>query len=177
MRVIHLLLNLIFKDLKEAWKPVYGVDFEYINSELNPNFATIVGPSEVVVVSTLGIKLENGGGDLHIAMPYSMIEPIRELLDAGTQSDRGEADDRWQKALRREVLNTEINVGSLLLEKQLTLEKLIRLKSGDVIPVDLPESVVLTAENVPIWLGRVGVSGGHYAIELVRRHEGSDFDD
>ncbi|MEN8261156.1 MAG: flagellar motor switch protein FliM [Pseudomonadota bacterium] len=175
MRVIHLLLDLIFKDLKEAWKPVYGVDFEYCNSEVNPHFATIVGPSEVIVVSTLNIKLESGGGDLHIAMPYSMIEPIRELLDAGTQSDRGEADDRWQKALKREILNTEINVGSILLEKRLTLESLLQLKSGDVIPVELPENVVLTAENIPVWVGKAGVSDGHYAIEILHRHDISDF--
>lgn len=98
MRVIALILDLIFKDLKEAWKPVLDVDFEYLNSEVNPQFANIVSPTEVVVVSTIHIEIYGGGGDLQITMPYSMIEPIRELLDAGIQSDRGNTDDRWGKS-------------------------------------------------------------------------------
>jgi len=32
MRVIQILLDMAFKDLKEAWKPVMEVEFEYINS-------------------------------------------------------------------------------------------------------------------------------------------------
>lgn len=104
MRVIRLLLDLIFKDLTEAWKPVMDVDFEYINSEVNPQFASIVSPTEVVVVSTIHVELDGGGGDIHITLPYSMIEPIRELLDAGVQSDRGDMDGRWQTALQLEIM-------------------------------------------------------------------------
>ncbi|MCG8081229.1 MAG: flagellar motor switch protein FliM, partial [Candidatus Thiodiazotropha taylori] len=51
-RVIQLLLNSAFEDLKAAWKPVFQVDFEYSGSEVNPQFANIVSPSEVVVVTS-----------------------------------------------------------------------------------------------------------------------------
>ncbi|MCK5122413.1 MAG: flagellar motor switch protein FliM, partial [Methylococcales bacterium] len=91
MRVIRLIIDLLFKDLKEAWKPVIELEFEYLNSEVNPQFANIVSPTEIVVVSTIHVELEGGGGDISIAMPYAMIEPIRELLDA-VGSDRGEID-------------------------------------------------------------------------------------
>ena len=46
----------------------------------------------------LAAELDGGGGDLHVTMPYSMIEPVREMLDAGFQSD---LDD--QDAVAREV--------------------------------------------------------------------------
>lgn len=166
MRVIRLLLDLVFKDLSEAWKPVLDVEFEYLSSEVNPQFANIVSPSEIVVVSTIHIELDGGGGDVHVAMPYSMIEPIRELLDAGIQSDRGDTDDRWQNALKSEILTAEIEIRSKLAEKQLTLSDILEFRAGDVIPIDMPDTVRLIAEDVPIFSGKVGVSDGYYAIQV-----------
>ncbi len=169
MRVIHLLLDLVFKDLQEAWKPVLNVDFEYLNSEVNPQFANIVSPSEIVVVSTIHVELDGGGGDIHITLPYAMIEPIRELLDAGIQSDRGEVDSRWELALRTDLVSAEINLQSTLIEKTLRVRDVLTMKAGDVIPVEMPEFVQLTAEGVPVFKGRVGVSESHYAIQVTKK--------
>ena len=97
-RIIQKLLKMIFADYKEAWAPVMDAEFEYLDSEVNPSMANIVSPSEVLVVNKFHIDLDGGGGNLHICFPYSMIEPIRELLDAGVQSDKGDTDVRWNKA-------------------------------------------------------------------------------
>jgi flagellar motor switch protein FliM len=103
LRVVRMVLDQCFVDLKEAWQAIMPVNFEYINSEVNPAMANIVGPSEAVVVSTFHIELDGGGGDLHVTMPYSMIEPVREMLDAGFQSDLDDQDERWVKALREDA--------------------------------------------------------------------------
>src|SRR3546814_20128569 len=87
MRVIQLLLRQVFADLQEAWSPVLGLDFDYLSSEVNPHFAHIVSPSEIVVVCKFKIELEGGGGHLHMTFPYSMLEPNRVMLDAGIPSD------------------------------------------------------------------------------------------
>jgi flagellar motor switch protein FliM len=87
-RIIQMVLNAVFTDLKEAWAPVMKLDFEFQNAEVNPQFANIVSPTEVVVVSTFDVELDGGGGQLHVTMPYSMIEPIREHLDMGLQRDQ-----------------------------------------------------------------------------------------
>jgi len=167
MRIIRLIIDLIFKDLKEAWKPVLELDFEYMNSEVNPAFANIVSPAEIVVVSTVHIELEGGGGDINIAMPYSMIEPIRDLLDAGISSDQGESDNnRWQVSLRNEVMRSKVNVNSMLVEKQMKLSDVLHFKKGDVIPIDLPKEVMLRAESIPIFRGEVGLSDGNYAVKI-----------
>ena len=62
-----------------------------------------MSPTEIVVVTSFHVELDGGGGDLHITMPYSMIEPLRELLDAGVASDRVEHDERWAQALKEEI--------------------------------------------------------------------------
>lgn len=168
MRIIRLIIEMIFKDLAEAWKPVMDIEFEYINSEVNPQFANIVSPSEIVVISTIHVELEGGGGDINIAMPYSMIEPIRELLDAVT-SDRGEVDSRWQDSLRNEIMRSEVIVNSKLIEKEMAISEVIELKKGDVIPIEMPETVLLEVENVPVFRGKLGLSDGNYAIEIVEK--------
>ncbi len=165
-RVIQILLQLCFENYKEAWAPVHSVDFEFLNAEVNPQFANIVSPTEVVVVTTFHIELDGGGGDLHMTLPYSMIEPIREVLDAGVQSDREEIDDRWIHCLREEVKVAEVEVTSTLTETQVNLRDLQTIKAGDVIPIDMPESITITTDGIPLFRGKLGVANGNYAIKI-----------
>ncbi|HEX4896527.1 MAG TPA: flagellar motor switch protein FliM [Solimonas sp.] len=166
MRVIQLLLKQAFADLQEAWSPVLPVEFEYMNSEVNPHFANIVSPSEIVVVSSFKIELEGGGGHLHVTLPYSMIEPIRDLLDAGIQSDRGDRDERWGIALREQVQDTMVEIGSELVHTSMSLQQLMQLKPGDVIPVSLPKTLELCVENLPLFRGSFGIANGNNAIRI-----------
>ncbi|NIA01271.1 MAG: flagellar motor switch protein FliM, partial [Planctomycetia bacterium] len=108
LRVIQMVLEIAFKDLMQAWKPVMEVEYDYQSSEVNPHFANIVSPTEVVVVNTFRIELDGGGGDLHVTMPYSMVEPIRDLLDAGVQSDRSDRDERWTHTIREEMKDAQV---------------------------------------------------------------------
>lgn len=73
-RIVQMLLKLVFEDYREAWSPVMGVEFEYLDSEVNPTMANIVSPTEVIVVSSFHIEVDGGGGDFHVVMPYSMVE-------------------------------------------------------------------------------------------------------
>lgn len=120
----------MFEDYKEAWSPVMGVEFEYLDSEVNPSMANIVSPTEVIVVSSFHIEVDGGGGDFHVVMPYSMVEPIRELLDAGVQSDKMETDVRWSSALREEIMDVPVNFRVNLLEKDIALRDLMELQPG-----------------------------------------------
>jgi len=173
MQVVKSVLGKIFDDLKEAWAPVMDVEFEHAGSEVNPHFANIVTPSEVVVVSTIHVELDNGGGDIHITMPYSMLEPIREQLDAGVQSDSSEVDQRWINSLREEIKSAPVEIRSTLTKAEISLRELNKLKAGDVIPVDIPELVSAEIEGIPVFKGQYGLSRGNRAIKVVEmiRHD------
>jgi flagellar motor switch protein FliM len=119
-----------------------------------------------VVVTTFHIELEAGGGDMHICLPYSMVEPIRDLLDAGVQSDRGDRDERWAESLKDEILEARVELSSVLTEVQLSMRELADLKKGDIIPLDIPEMVEVFASEVPVFRGRLGVAEGNYAIKI-----------
>jgi flagellar motor switch protein FliM len=167
LRVVQMVLNQGFIDLAEAWKAVFPINFEYVHSEVNPSLANIVSPSEVVVVSTFHIELDGGGGELHITMPYSMIEPIREILDAGLQSDTDEQDDRWVKALREDVLNAKVDLECDVVRRDITLRNIVDLKEGDVIPIDFPDYHVLTANGVPMFRTQMGQHNGNLALKIL----------
>ncbi len=169
LRVIEMILEQVFIDLKEAWAPVMQLDFVKQNSEVNPQFANIVSPSEVVVVNTFHVEIEGGGGDFHITLPYSMLEPIRELLDAGVQSDRDDTDDRWAESLREEIKTSTVHLSCTLAETEISLRDIMNMKPGDVIPLDVPDLVTMNAENVPVFRGKYGVSRGSMAVKIVEQ--------
>lgn len=168
-RVIQMMLNLAFKDLQQAWTPVLEVAFEYTNSEVNPQFANIVSPTEVVVVSKFHVELEGGGGDMHVTLPYAMLEPIREILDAGVQSDRSEVDERWLTAMREEIEGTEVELNTTLTNVEMSLRDVMKMKPGDVIPIDKPDLVTVKAEDVPVFRGQLGTSHDNLAIKVLEK--------
>lgn len=170
-RIVSLVLNHAFNDLSEAWRPVVPVQFEFMNMELNPEFATIVSPTEVVVISSFHVELDGGGGQFQVVLPYAMLEPIRELLDAGVQSDRVDKDDRWAVALKEDFKTAELSLQSFLSHVTLKVRDILRLKEGDIIPIDMPESVVVKAEGIPVYRGVYGESNELAAIKLTERVE------
>lgn len=165
-RVIRMVLDQAFANLRDAWNPVLAVDFEFLNMEVNPQFANIVSPSEVVVVSRFHVELNGGGGYFHITLPYTMIEPIRDMLNAGVQSDRNDVDQRWVRSLRAEMNTAAVDLSCRLTEATISLRALMRLRPGDIIPIEMPETVMLRAEEVPVLRGRLGRSGGNVAVKI-----------
>jgi len=167
LRVVRMVLEQAFIDLKEAWQAIMEVNFEYINSEVNPAMANIVGPSEAIVVSTFHIELDGGGGDLHVTMPYSMIEPVREMLDAGFQSDLDDQDERWVKALREDLLDVDVPLSATVARRQLRLRDILHMQPGDIIPVELPDEMIMRANGVPSFKVKLGSHKGNLALQVI----------
>lgn len=166
-RVVSLVLEAAFKDLEDAWKPVLNVKFEFTNMEVNPQFANIVSPTEVVVVSSFHIELDGGSGDFQVTIPYSMVEPIRDLLDAGIASDISDKDERWGISLREEINVAEVEMSSTLTEVEMPLIDVLNLREGDILPITMPEKVTLRAEDIPVLRGKLGESKGSKAIKVI----------
>ncbi len=168
-RIIQMLLKIIFEDYKEAWAPVMDTGFEYLDSEVNPAMANIVSPTEVIVVSSFHIELDGGGGDFHISMPYSMLEPIRELLDAGVQSDKEDTDLRWSKALTDEIMDVPVEMSTKLLDVELSLRQLMELKAGDIIPIEMPPYLTVFVEDLPTYRAHLGRRRENIALKIVEK--------
>jgi len=179
MQIIHMLLNQVFAGMKDAWTPVMAIEPEYLNSEINPNFANIVTPTEIVVVSRFHIELEGGGGDIHITIPYSMLEPIKDVLKAGMQSDRADKDERWGQTLRNELEETEVDLVTRMCQSKITLGELLDLKAGDVLPCDFDGQATVMADGIAVFQGEVGQQRGRQVVRvnrLISRKSGNTLD-
>ncbi|MGI2065063.1 flagellar motor switch protein FliM [Shewanella sp. MF08487] len=168
-RIVQLLLKIIFEDYKEAWAPVMDVEFDYLDSEVNPAMANIVSPTEVVVINSFHIEVDGGGGDFHITMPYSMIEPIRELLDAGVQSDKQDTDMRWSQALHDEIMDVKVGFDANIVEHEVTLKDVMNFKAGDIIPIELPEYIMMRIEDLPTYRCKMGRSRDNLALKICEK--------
>ncbi|GGP20527.1 flagellar motor switch protein FliM [Silvimonas iriomotensis] len=165
-RIIQRLLEVVFEEYQKAWKPVFECEFGYVRSEMNTQFANIATPTEVVVAYTFKIELGAGGGDFHVCLPYSMIEPIRDLLYSSMQADRIEADNRWLKLLQKQVQNAEVDLVATLGNTQVTLGDILNLKSGDVISLEIPQAIVADVDGVPLLECNYGILNGQYALKV-----------
>lgn len=167
-RIIQKLLDVLFEAYEKSWEPVYKLDFEFLRSEVNPQFANIATPNEVVVVTTFEVEFTGVGGAIHICMPYAMIEPIRELLYSTMQGDHVIADKRWLHMLSKQIQSAEIELNAILGHASTTLDHVLRMKVDDVIPLAVPENVSVMVDNVPVMECKYGISNSHYALKVER---------
>lgn len=165
-RIIQRMLAIVFEDLEKSWKPVHELKFEYVRSEVNTQFANIATPNEVVVVTTFTIEFGNAGGELHVCMPYAMLEPIRDVLYSSVQGDHMEVDKRWVRLLSKQVQSAEVELTVNLGNARLTFSQLLGMQVGDVISLDIPQPMVAEVDGVPVMECRCGVLNGQYALRV-----------
>ncbi len=176
-RIIQRVLDIIFETYAKSWEPVYPVKFEYLRSEMNTQFANIATPNEVVVSTTFSIDLGAVGGQMHICTPYSMIEPIRDLLTSSLQGETLEMDKRWVRLMRQQIQSAEVQLVASLGTAQMSLRDILKMKVGDVIPINVPPLVEAKVDGVPVMECSYGTRNGQYAlrVEKLLANGGQDF--
>ena len=167
-RIIQGMLRVVFSEYARSWKPVYDMHFEYIRSEMNSQFANIATPSEIVISTTFSLEFGGTAADMHICFPYSMVEPIRDLLYSSMQSDQLSTDRRWIIMLRKQLKDAEVEIAAQLTTTSVTLGQILKMKTGDIIPVNIPEVITANVDDIPLMECRYGQQGGQYALKIER---------
>lgn len=166
-RIIRRLLNLTLESYGGAWEQVYPVEFEYIRSEMHTKFASISSGNEIVVVSSFNIELGSSGGNLNICLPYSMIEPVRDLLTRPLQdANAGDIDQRWTQQLSRQVRSADVVLTADFAQIQTNIAQLIKLQVNDILPIDMSPTVTAHVGGVPVIECTYGTFNGRYALRV-----------
>lgn len=176
-RIIQRILNIVFDTYGKSWEPVHPLNFEYIRSEMNTQFANIATPNEVVVAITFNIELGPANGEMHFCFPYSMLEPIKDLLTSPLQGEVLGVDKRWVKLMTQQVQAAEVEIVADLAKAKIQLGEILNLKAGDVIPINLNELVEANVDGVPVMECKYGVFNGQYAlrVEKLLRSNSSEY--
>ena len=168
-RIIQMILQRVFQDMKTAWAPLQSVAFEFVSSEVNPQFTSIVEDNDLVIVNKFNIDMAHDiNGSIEIIYPYSSMKPIRDLLRNQVMGDSDIDDERiWNNYLKVAIEEVDLDVRSDLANPQISLLELRNLKVGDVIPIKMPETVTVTSKGIPLFNGVYGSSNGHAAVKIM----------
>ena len=165
-RVITRLVEVITAEYKKAWTGVYPVELEYQRSEMQPQFANVAAPSEIVVTTSFTLEIGETTGTIHFCIPYATLEPIRDTLYSATVGDSTEPDRRWVKLLTQQIQAAEVELVAELATAPATVEQLLALKPGDFIELELEPVVQAKVDGVPVFDCQYGTSNGKYSIKI-----------
>ena len=169
-RMTRNVVQTALEDWERAWKTVHPLSCTYVRSEVNPQFAAIVPPTDVVLVIVFDIEMENSSGTVTICIPYSMVEPIINKLKANFQSEQLEVDQVWINRLRGELMQTEVELVAELGQVELTPRDLLGLKVDEVIMLgkDVSDPLHISIEGITKFRGYSGVSRGMKAVQITK---------
>jgi flagellar motor switch protein FliM len=165
-RIIQGMLNVFFTEYEKAWQPVFEIKFEYVRSEMNTQFANIVTPSEIVVAVTFTAELNGNSAEMHLCLPYAMIEPIRDTLYSTMHSEQAGSDKRWTGMLTRQLQLAEVELVVPLGGSEMTLADVVDMQVGDVLPINIGNRVQAMVDGVPVMNCSYGVRNGQYALKI-----------
>jgi flagellar motor switch protein FliM len=167
-RVILRLVEVVCAEYKKAWQGLYPLDLEYQRSEMQPQFATIATPGETVVATSFTLEIGETTGAIHFCIPYSTLEPIRDVLYSTLQGDPGEPDRRWVNLLKTQIQAAEVDLVAELATAEATLEQLLAFKPGDFVELDLTPAIQAKVDGVPVFDCTYGTANNRYAIKIDR---------
>ena len=174
-RVINRLVNVITEEYKKAWTGIYPLELDYQRSEMQPQFANVATPSEIVISTSFQLEIGEITGAVHFCIPYATLEPIRDVLYSSTQGDSLEVDRRWVNVLTQEIQAAEVVLVAELATADATVEQLLAMKAGDFIELDRKPRIQATIDGVPIFECQYGTHNAKYALKIERNLRGNDF--
>ncbi|MDD2925549.1 flagellar motor switch protein FliM [Rhodoferax sp.] len=173
-RVINRMVDVITDEYKKAWGGIYPLELDYQRSEMQPQFANIATPSEIVVTTSFQLEIGEITGAIHFCMPYATLEPIRDVLYSSTQGDSMEVDRRWVNVLTQEIQAAEVELVAELAHADATVEQLLAMRPGDFIELDRQPRIQATIDGVPIFECQYGTHNAKYALKIERSLRGND---
>ena len=166
IRVISRLIDVVTAEYKKAWQGIYPLELAYQRSEMQPQFANIATPSEIVITTSFTLEIGDTSGAIHFCIPYSTLEPIRDVLYSTVQGDAGEPDRRWINLMKEQIQSAEVELIAELAKAPATVEQLLSFKAGDFIELDLRQCIQAKVAGVPVLDCHYGTSNGKYALKV-----------
>jgi flagellar motor switch protein FliM len=166
--LVERMIQVVLQDLIVAFEPLCQVNFVFDRLETNPRFATIARPANAAILVKLRIDMEDRGGRIELLLPYSTIEPVRELLLQMFMGEKFGRDSIWESHLATELWSTEVTIDAVLDESMKSLKDMMALEVGQTILLNAtPDSPVqLRAGEINLMRGKMGRVSNNVAIQV-----------
>jgi len=168
-RIIQRLLQLAIDAYSESWKSVYPLEISFLRSEMQSKFANITNsPNEIVVNTSFNLEVGNLASSFQICMPYAMIEPLRDLLTNPLSDGSQDQDGNWTKRIAGEIRHSEVELVANFTDIASRIAHVMALKVGDVLPMELPDTVMASVDGVPVMECEYGSQHEQRALRVLR---------
>lgn len=166
-RVIKRMLTLALDAYQDAWSGVYKLSVEYVRAELQVKFTNITSsPNDIVVTTPFHVEIGALSGDFYICIPFSMIEPIRELLTNPPVENSRNEESQWRENLVHQVKHSQLELVANFVDIPLRLSQILKLQPGDVLPIEKPDRLIAHVDGVPVLTSKYGTLGEQYTLRV-----------
>lgn len=166
-RIIRRIMSMAQGSYDEAWRSVFKLQTEYVRSETQIKFTNITSsPNDIVVTTPFSVEIGPHIGELHICIPFSIIEPLRELLTNPPLENSQQENELWHQTMAHQVRDAELDLVARLAEIPTHLSRIMSLKKGDVIPLEKPKIVEVYSDGHPVFSGQYGRVNKQLAIRV-----------
>lgn len=173
-RIIRKVLDASFNCVTAAWAETYDFHPEFIRSESSLRANSPSNPAEVMITTRFKLTMASGEGEFHIAMPYSMIEPIRPYLISSIER-KPVFDAAWSNLFAERIMDAEIDINGILDRSEISLGDLLNMTDGDLIPIGQNRSAEFYAEHLRLFDAMIGVSNGRVSAKLAPAEAGGQW--
>ncbi|WP_049012928.1 flagellar motor switch protein FliM [Enterobacter hormaechei] len=171
-RVIHRMLTMAREAYEFAWGSIYKIKTEYIRSEIQVKFTNITSsPNDVVVTTPFSVEIGSHRGEFNICIPFSTIEPLRELLSNPPMDNSRHEDSEWRSMLASQMRETELELVAQFADINTRLSNVMKMKKGDIIPLDKQEFIEANVGSVPVFTAKYGSVNNQYALKVDRMNQ------
>ena len=154
-------------NLQKAWKMVGPITVALKKNEIKPEFVHLASPNDLIVVIVFGVKGQEFSGNLHICIPYLMLEPIKDKLSSKYLREK-DMEHNWSEQLEMLLQDTPVTLIAELGITTRSVRDLLDLQIDDVVQLNTgPEDLVtLAVDRIPKFLGFPGIIKGNRDVEI-----------
>ena len=169
LRMIKKFAGEILTKFEKAWSSVYLLNMTLKKTETKPEFVQLVPPNDIMLVIVFVIKGPEFSGNFHIAIPYLMMEPIKERLSPKYLREK-DMEHTWAPQLKELLKDTLVTVIAELGKTTQTVRDLLNLQVEDVINLKAgpDDPISISVDQVPKYQGYPGIIKGNRAVEIVK---------
>ena len=166
-RLNRTIADALVEHFRRAFAPVAALDFQHAQTEVDPSYITMATPSETVVVTRVEVTLNEAGGAITLVVPLASFEPVRDKLSEGLKTVPADTVKRWRQSLRSQLEGTQLDLCSVFLEMEISMRELLKMQTGDILPIEMPKTATLMSGSKPLLRGKFGRSRGYNAISVL----------
>ena len=166
-RMLQRMATVVLKDLETAWDAAYSVRLALRKIETKPEFVYLVNPSDQLIIVVFAIGTDLFSGNIHLCLPYLMLEPIKDQLSSSYLREKDRASS-FGEEIYRLLGRTEVNIVAELGKTVYSVRDILNFEVDDTLRLNTgpQNNVVVNIERVPKYLGMPGVVKGSKAVQI-----------